>query len=261
MRKFTFWSELDQMYQVHLIMTPTEGMTCWEVNGSRDGCIGKDGELIYDVIPVMEKGQIIGVMTKDKPFEVQILERDWLITHDTPISELVGLFISTRRPAFLVYSNHEIVGIVSVADLNKLPARTYVYTLIGDVELQLSNLIRCETSLSTEQILSLISGTRLAEIQTRLVELQAHNVDIDVIQLLYLSDMLSIIEKSRVLRVCLGYRSRQHAETELGGINDLRTKTMHLVKPLIEVMPDDLQSLNDRLNRIEYILNLKQNSN
>jgi CBS domain containing-hemolysin-like protein len=212
MARFTLWSDLNQMYTVNLIMTPLNDITSWKLNGPKDECINVNGELVYDVIPVTEDNQIIGVMTKHKPFEVQPLKSEWLITHDTPISDLVSLFIATEKPAFLVYSNHEVIGIISMADFNKLPARTYIYSLIGDVELQLINLIRCDTSLTISQTLNLVSKHRSAEICTRMKKLQSHNVDVDAIQLLYLSDMLTIIEKSEKLRVCMGYKSLEQAK-------------------------------------------------
>jgi hypothetical protein len=255
MTKFTLWSDLNQVYTAHLIMTPSDEITSWKLGDPKDECINGNGELIFDVIPVIEDDQIIGVMTKDKPFEVQLLKSEWLITHDTPISDLVNLFVTTKKPAFLVYSNHEVIGIVSMADFNKLPARTYIYSLIGDVELQIGHLIRFDTSLTKSQILNLVTKRRSAQIRSRMRKLQSQNVDVDPIQLLYLSDMLSIIEKSETLCACLGFMSFEQAKQGLAGINDLRTRTMHLVKPLLEVMPDDLYTLHDRLERIRLILN------
>jgi hypothetical protein len=249
------WFYLNQLYPVQLIMTPFESLTCWEPGGPKEECISEDGTLKYDVLPVKREGQIIGVMTKKKPLEVQPLENNWLITHDTPISELVGLFVTTSKPAFLVFAQHEVVGIVTPADLNKLPARIYVYSLIGDVELQLSYLIRNEPGMTKEKILGLIGKNRSEDIRSDLARLRDQNVDVDAIQLLYLSDMLTVIQKTGALRKKLGYASRNEAEQGLSGINELRKKAMHLVRSLLEIMPDDLYSLQNRFEKISLILN------
>jgi len=255
------WDEVNQAYTAKLIMTALPSMTSWEVGSNQDIYLNPDGTLIYDVIPVTKNDEIIGFMTKDKPFEIQSIEKGWFVTRDTPISDLVNLFTETKRPAFFVFYRHEIVGILTPADLNKLPARTYIYSLIGDVELMLSELIRSEASISQNDILKNIGNGRASEIQKSLSKLQTQNVDIEVIQLLYLSDLLTIVQKIPILRERLGFSSRKKAEKGLSGINELRIRTMHLVKPVLSKMPDDLNSLQRRLSRIQSILILGQSGN
>jgi hypothetical protein len=237
-------------------MTPAESLTYWDPESSNESCFQEDGNLKYDVIPVKKDGQISGFITNDRPDEIKQLERKRLITHDSPISELVSLFLETLLPALFVISRQEIVGLVTPADLNKLPTRIYIYSLIGEVELQLSNLIRQERRITPEEILSLISKDRSYDVRSLMETLDDQNVDIDIYQLLYLSDMLSIIQKTKVLREGLGFSSRKEAEHGLSGINDLRSQTMHLVKPLLSKMPKDLHTLDTRLARIRHVLDI-----
>lgn len=259
--KLNMWDEINEAYTAQLIMTPLLSLICWEVGSSQGDYVKPDGSLKYDVIPVREKGNVIGFMTKEKPFETQIIEKGWIVTQDTPISDLVNLFGESNKPAFFVFYRDQIVGILTPADLNKLPARTYIYSLIGDVELMLSELIRNETGISNDEILNAIGAERSGYILQKLNELQNQNVDIEIIQLLYLSDMISVIQKTPVLRERLGFSSRSNAMNGLSGINDLRNKTMHLVNPILVNMPEDLISLRKRLKRIESILTLGQNGN
>jgi hypothetical protein len=255
------WDEVNQAYTAKLIMTPRSSTTSWELGSDRKPYLNPGGSLIYDVIPVTKNDETIGFMTKDKPFEVQLIEKGWFVTRDTPISDLVNLFTETKRPAFFVIYRHEIVGILTPADLNKLPARTYIYSLIGDVELMLSELIRIEANVSQNDILKNIGKERSNEIQKSLSKLQTQNVDTEIIQLLYLSDLLNIVQKVPILRERLGFSSRKKAEEGLSGINELRIRTMHLVKPVLSKMPDDLYSLQRRLSRIQSILTLGQSGN
>ena len=256
MSRSRLWADINQSFPVRLIMTPAESLSYWDPKSSNESCFQEDGKLKYDVIPIKSDGQISGLITNDKPHEIKQLERKWLITHDAPISELVSLFLTTLIPAFFVISRQEIVGLVTPADLNKLPTRVYIYSLIGDVELQLSNLIRKEQSITPEEILGLISKERSEEIRNVMKKLGTQNVDIDIFQLLYLSDMLSIIQKTKVLREYLGFSSRKEAEHGLSGINELRSQTMHLVKPLLSKMPQDLHTLDMRLARIRNVLDI-----
>jgi CBS domain len=259
--KPNLWDEINRAYTAQLIMTPLIAVTCWEIGSNRDASINSDGRLKYDVIPVTDEGKIIGFMTKDKPFKSQAIAKGWFVTRDTPISDLINILAETEKPAFFVFYRDEIVGIITPADLNKLPARIYIYSFIGDVELMLSELIRHETSISRDDILNNIGHKRSSEILKNLDALRNQNVAIEIIQLLYLSDMLTIIQKSPALREQLGFSSRGKAEEGLSGINELRNETMHLVKPVLSMMPDDLLSLQRRLARIQSILTMRQNGN
>ncbi|HSR32867.1 MAG TPA: hypothetical protein VLY63_20070, partial [Anaerolineae bacterium] len=45
------------------------------------------------------------------------------------------------------------------------------------------------------------------------------------------------------LRSRLGFSSRRAVENALGGLNDLRNRTMHPVRPLLTRIPEDLERL------------------
>lgn len=252
--KSNMWEDINQAYTAKLIMTPLSSLLCWEIGNNPDEYLDLDGALKYDVVPVKEKGKIIGFMTKEEPFKSQTIEKGWIVTQDTPISDLVNLFAEHNKPAFFVFYRDELAGILTPADLNKLPARTYIYSLIGDVELMLGGLIRTDSRLSHDDILGAVLPEHARAINNTLNELQKQNVDVDITQLLYLSDMLSIVQTASALCKRLGFMSRTEAENGLKGINNLRNRTMHLVKPLLSKMPDDLISLRESLARIQSIL-------
>lgn len=108
--------------------------------------------------------------------------------------------------------------------------------------------------MTTEKILGLIGKKRSEDIRSDLAKLRDQNVDVDVIQLLYLSDMLTIIQKTGPLRERLGFSSMNQAKQCMSGINELRSQAMHLVKPLLKVMPSDLHTLHNRFKKIDLIL-------
>ena len=241
----------NKSFAAELIMTPLSELTYWEVGTAKDNYLTENGELKYDVIPVFDKGRIIILITQRG---YQTINQEWFITSDTPIPDLVNLFIDKKKPAFLVVQYNDIIGLVTPADLNKLCSRVYIYSLIGSVELMLTRLIHNVITLPDFNILELLSTERSNEILTLVNKLQSQNVDIDLVQLLYLSDLLTIVEKTPVLRKKLGFLSRKTTEKELSGINDLRNKTMHLVQPILSKMPDDLKTLHKRLKRIRTLL-------
>jgi hypothetical protein len=86
--------------------------------------------------------------------------------------------------------------------------------------------------------------------------LKEGDTEVGGLELMYLSDLITIVEKQEELRRQLGYQSRSKAKDALGGLNELRTRVMHLVKFLIKNREDDLTSLQDRIGRIEKVLGL-----
>ena len=68
------------------------------------------------------------------------LTRPWVVSSDTTIPDLLGLFVETERPGFLVLHGQTVVGLVTPADFNKMPARIYFYNLIGKLEIELADL-------------------------------------------------------------------------------------------------------------------------
>jgi hypothetical protein len=100
-------------------------------------------------------------------------------------------------------------------------------------------------------LLGLERQKKLHEMSTNLVK---GNADVDLIQQLFLSDLIDIVEKEPNLRKMIGCTSRKQASQHLGGLNELRNKTMHLVKPLLEKVPEDMSKLHQRINRAEDII-------
>lgn len=245
------WNLLSTVYTVENLLTPREQLVTHEVKDEEVSTLEETQP--YDVIPVVRGKQMIGVMEKGIP-QMQPLSDRWLITRDTKIPELLTLFVETGQKAFLVLYCHDVVGLVTPADLNKLPARAYVYNLIGELELGLAALIRIEYGQDVSGILKFLSEDRRSELVTLQANLSEGNADVDVLQSLYLSDLITIVEKDPTLRARLGLTSRKAAEKIFSGINDLRNQTMHLVSPLLIKVPKDLLTLQNRMQRAMVIL-------
>jgi hypothetical protein len=196
----------------------------------------------FDLVPMTHDGRIVGVL-RMKDGDLEPLTDRWLVSRDTAIPDLLGLFVESGRPGFLVFWRQDVVGLVTPADLNKLPARIYLYHLIGEVELALASRIRSHFTDDPSQLLQMLSEKRRNEIESYLAMLAEGNVDVDPMQLLRLSDVINIAAKDETLRAELGFPSRRATENALGGLNDLRNRTMHPVRPLLERIPEDLERL------------------
>jgi hypothetical protein len=245
------WNLLNTVFTVESLMTPRDELVTREFDGSEEKLL--ESLPSFDIIPVCQGQRIIGVLEKGIP-SIQPLSDRWLITRDTSIPDLLDLFVELKQKAFLVFYRREVIGLVTPADLNKLPARAYVYNLIGELEIGLAGLIRTKYNESADSLLGLLSNKRQSEMATRHYELLEGNADVDLLQSLNLSDLIGIVEKVDVLRKEIGLASRNKAEQQFSGLNDLRNQVMHLVKPLLTSVPDDLITLQDRIDRAMALL-------
>jgi hypothetical protein len=94
-----------------------------------------------------------------------------------------------------------------------------------------------------EQALQMLSTKRQRELEEQIADLTEQNIGVDPVQLLRLSDVINIAAKHEPLRSQLGFASRRAVEKALGGLNDLRNRTMHPVRPLLVRVPEDLERL------------------
>lgn len=249
------WELLHQVFTAETLMaSPIE---TWEIGGGRELNSVRDEfkEKHYDLIPVSENNRIVGVLrTYTDNVEPEILTTDWLVSRDTPISHLLAIFTDSSHPGLFVIHGQDLVGLVTPADLNKLPARVYFYNLIGELELALLGWVQNYFAQDAMKIISALSEKRQKEIIELQAQLAQGDVDVTATELLYLSDLVNICVKQAKFRDELGFSSRNGAEETLNSLVHLRNSTMHLVRPLLERISEDLPQLNQRVRLAETIL-------
>lgn len=243
-------SNLSEVFTAQDLMTPKDRLSVQDLDLQDQ--FAPSAAQPYDVIPVVKRDRIVGVLEKGVP-EVQPLSDRWLISRDTGIPDLVNLFATTQQKAFLVLHKQDVIGLVSPADLNKLPARVFIYNLIGELELGLTQLIASQFENGRDSLIELLSAGRQEELREIRDELLSGNADVDLLQYLYLSDLINIIAKQPELRKSLGFSSRKSAENYMNGLNALRNQTMHFVRPLLQNVPEDIDKLHQHIQRVEEI--------
>lgn len=189
---------LDQVFTAEDLMTPVKDVERAEP-GNLDAARTKAIEERYDVLPVFKNEHIIGIFRVDTAEPEPLTDR-WLISRDTPILDLINLFVETEQPAFLILHRQEVIGLVTPADLNKLPARVYVYNLIGELELKLAALVQTHFRSDQARFRQALSDERWKKIASDYVRLKRGNADVDPVQLLYLKDLINIVSSEEVTK-------------------------------------------------------------
>lgn len=256
---FFAWEFLNQVFTTGTIMTPLEQVYTWEVDATVSHFDSEDQSQRFDVIPATRNGRIDGLFVgKDR--QLESLTTQWLVSRDTTIPHLIDLFVESEKLALLVLYRQEAIGIVTPADLNKMPVRIYIYNLLGELELALADLIRNQFD-NTKESLELLSDKRRKEIEDEIGKLEQGNTDVAPVQLLNLSDLINIVCKDKELHRMLDFNSKSACEKSLNGLVHLRNRIMHTVRPLLEQLPKDLVKQHERINRVKELLELLASKN
>lgn len=236
-------------FTVEYPMTPRERLQ------TASECPAPQSDPCYDVIPRTAGERIVGLwVLREGEYVPEPLTEEWMLAHSTPIREVIRLFSeSSAKPAYLVVNGARVDGIVSRADLNKVACRTYLFTLIGELEYWLSKLIRRHfRGVPEEKVIELLPDKGQATLRSERQRLQNDSADIGYIDILSFADIVNIVAKDETLREQLGYQSRNQVEKDLNGLVRLRNDVAHPVRKM-----GFLSGTNDtsqRLERVETLL-------
>jgi len=251
--KQNFNALLNELFTVETIMTPTATLFTWPVEAGGNTLWTRPETAGYDLIPATRAGEISGLWRKGVETPAP-LSHEWFISHNTAVPHVLRLFATKDSPGFLALYGQTIVGLVTPADLNKLPVRAYLYNLIGGLEVGLGRLLRDHFHGDIEGLLALLSPSSRGTVEAELAETKSGNVDVDPVEFLYISDLIDVVSKEATLRQMLGYPSRSQIEDDLGGIVSLRNRIMHPVRPFLENVPEDLAQQHGRIERARILL-------
>ncbi|BCW94787.1 MAG: hypothetical protein WHS44_11050 [Fimbriimonadales bacterium] len=235
---------LRDAFTVKYIMTPRQHLEVGSVKPVLRG------EPCYDVIPRTEDDCFVGLwVLREGEYLPEPITEEWIVAHSTPIPEIIRIFSGPHaKPAYLVVNGARVDGIVSPADLNKVACRTYLFTLVGELEYCLAQLLREYFQSSEERMLEFLSPDRQTEVRKLRMERQANDMDTGYIEVLSLSDIVNIICKNEDLRFQLGFSSRKQSENCLNGLVHFRNVIAHPVREM-----SSAYKVRDILEKVELI--------
>jgi hypothetical protein len=252
------YEEIAGGFRVRHVMTPRDefvSVSSGERASDAARRLGDD----YGYAPVTdEAGLIVGTVARkeleDNPSErvgdrVTPLSLRNMIDADAPLEQLFDWLCDL--PFQLVSAQKTIVGLVHAADLNKQPARTLVHLHITDLERRLARLIRIRFPCSREWF-AFLTERRRAKIEEVRQSMDQGDVNINLLECVYLDDLHTIITKSD-LACYLGNRLRWSLKTGWGGVRKLRDAASHGVRrmlPDVKHMPE----LRDRFRRVHDLI-------
>ncbi|MFX0206666.1 MAG: hypothetical protein ACFFDT_11830 [Candidatus Hodarchaeota archaeon] len=195
----------------------------------------------FDLLPVSAK-KIKYFVSKtevekflEKNISVTVRDVKQPISENDPISEdepIDQFFLLREEPNF-VTKHDGVIGIVTPADLNKIPSKMVFYILISSFERLLIKSIK-NLDLTKKEIEGYIGFKRWWEALERYEKVRKENFQLSPIDCLNTSDLINLACKKQSIRRLLKYPSESEARKSLKSLSYLRNKVMHAGYPVIQ---------------------------
>ena len=241
--------EITSAIRTHHLHTPIARVTPYDLATPAQAAAAGLEAAGFDFAPVTSGGTVCGYVRGDDISDgdgvvEQHLRRitgTTIVASTTPMATLMpGL----EACGFLfVVEGRDIVGIVTPADLNKQPGRTYFYMLVAALELDLDNRVRAYFA-DQEEAAALLSAGRGARVRQRLADQTHDDVAADYVAVMELTDLLAIVGKTVGVLEVFGEYTRNRWQSEVSSpVIRLRHQVMHSVRTLATNAPTSLKRL------------------
>lgn len=178
------------------------------------------------------------------------LEPSVMVSADAPLGRALSWLAA--KSFLFVLDGVEISGFVTPSDVNKQPGRTYLFLLIAELELAMSEIVRAHHP-DQKDAIELLGRERIPAVHERYEEEQRLNVEADLVSCVQFADLLTITGKSPACRSAFSASSRSEWDRLTGSLDGLRNAVMHPVRPIL----NDRRSLKELVElsgRLEALL-------
>ncbi len=219
---------------VALIATERRQLVTCRLNESLSAVVPQSKEKQYDYLPVTDDdgGDIVGLLhTRECVQLASGTER--VKSHFRPLSEgdLIGANASIlgfikdvdSKPCRLIVSESEIIGLVTLSDLQRLPVRAALFALITGFERTMAGAIRKKYTVDKDW-LRLLGKCRREKINGEVEESKKQDGFVDKLLFTQFCDKVDILTKSPFFPSSLSKTKMRH---QLKEIEELRNKVAH----------------------------------
>ncbi len=180
----------------------------------------------------------------------RITHRD-IIPFQTHIRDVIRSLAIEQRLFYFLSAENNIVGLISVINLNSRQVQIYLFSLLCELETLLARFLTFK--IPEEQIKNLLkaksSKKRYKDIVNRYEQDRSQGTDAAFVEYIYLSDLLRIMEDGFWKELEIS----EESWNELQGIKEWRNRVAHPVQSLIR-MPEAIGRLWITLDRVEEAL-------
>lgn len=236
-RKGTRFSELKDIFIDNVTARSIyEPLLCCPVNSKAEDA--KEALKIREFdgagVKETEDGDVTGYIVTDELTDgdlitsVKKIDSELLISDSTPIAEIFSV-LNNRNFAFVIYGKN-ISGIVTKADINKLPARIYLFGIISLFEMHLNFWVN--HFYSDNRWVEIVPEPRIEKAKKFYELRKGNNQDLSLLECLELCDKRDILAKSKEFRDEFDI-SRKFFDSFVKGIEKIRNELAHSQNSII----------------------------
>jgi hypothetical protein len=211
----------------------------------------------FDVLPIETDGSVnayfhmLGWNDYSKVGRANITGED-LLPFDTQVRDVVRCLADQSRLFFFLSDASDVVGLISVVNLNRRPVKVWLFSLISEIEIRLGGFLSRHCKDEEMYALTLGRATpKYDEVKRRYRTDRDHGLELPVVEYLYFSDLVDlVIEKG--LYCQLDY-SRTRFKRSLGSLVELRDEVAHPARSIVRE-PEAVPKLWRRVQTIEDVL-------
>jgi hypothetical protein len=232
------YEEIASAIQVRHLTTEIDGAQRFPIETSQAEAFDVLARLNFDYAPVVSSSQVVGRVARSRlsprssdpvAAVMEPLRAGALISANATIRALMRALQIDRF--LLVLEGTEINGLVTPWDLNKEASRAYLFMLLADLEIGLSNAIRAQFPIASD------SAELLPERRRRLATDTFDRLDpeerTDLVSCMYFTDILSISARVPQIRARYGDLDEAAFNELAGRLSRLRNTVDHPVRTLL----------------------------
>jgi hypothetical protein len=215
----------------------------------------------FDILPVAHKNEqtLKGYFKTVQPgnyneIEFHAIEHHDIIPERVNLRELIDLFHREERFFYFVCHEHSLEGIsglVSVVHLNNRLVRVFLYNLLTELELLMSEQLATIPESQLLELLEESNNTKHQKLINHFHSDQKEGYDTSLVEYLYLSDLVNFTMKLRIFSR-LGY-SRTRFDDHLNSLVALRNRIAHPSRSIVD-NKHTIHRLWKRLDRLDEAL-------
>jgi len=215
----------------------------------------------FDIMPIKESDGSYKRFYKTIEWgKYEKIEENEIKTEDsiyylTNIEDVIKAFFNTNKKFFFLDNETDIVGLISIGNLNSKHVYLYLYNLVAQFEISLVNLIE-KSGIDDLNLIAMFEkrteSKNSLDALKRYKEEDEKGLDYKFIEYIYLTDLAYIIKKKNLIQN-LGMNKNEF-DKGISAINEtIRKAIAHPNKSLIR-NDKSIADLNNALNRLNVIL-------
>lgn len=211
----------------------------------------------FDILPIVEGGKVKEYYQTKQPNDFSkaakqaITYRD-VVPLNTHVRDVIKSFADNERTFYFLSNENEVVGLITVANLNCRQVKTYLFSLLSELEIRMGQFI--SERIPEDELLAMTFGevvkNKHENVKARFEEDRSKGIELAFVEYLYLSDLIDLVLKADLYEN-LGYT--KNAFKKVNSLNDLRHAVAHPARSIVGSQ-DAAANLWGRIDRIEELL-------